>query len=267
MKKLYIKSIFASLICLTFLFSGCYMSNYDDLSTFEFQLPLIFHSNHYDKAAPDVDTSFSNLFQYKEYKDNIDKIKKSEVLHFNYWINELVYRNKDSVLCAYYLDNLTGIVQGYKLLKLQKGGASQSESLVWDTTSSGEKIPDPYNTQIVFPYIRFYLVFATPKAGVASDDTVSSHWSLDTYDKSKWHLLGEFLNVSIVDYYKNPEHIQFISDEVGRVINEAVKNRPQFFIITEYSPVADQNVEFEPKRYFPLAKARYDMVIKFKVDL
>lgn len=75
------------------LLSSCYTSTIDALSTFKFQLPLLFHSDYVNKAAPDTSVDFSNLNKYQEYRDNKSKLKKAEIISFNYWIDSLIIDN------------------------------------------------------------------------------------------------------------------------------------------------------------------------------
>lgn len=217
------------LICCIIL-SSCFTETIDTFSTINFQLVVPFHSTHEDKAAPDTSIDFTNLNKYKEYKDNKDRIKKAMILQFNYWLDSLVYIDK-----------------------------------------SGRKVnfnpKDPNMPEIKFNHIRFYLRFAERKQfPVNGDEFDPANYEFSKSDPTMY-LLGEFLNVDVKDYFRQAYHIIDVSDDVARVISDAVKNRPMFFIITEYSHMSDQNPQTEPKRFFPYVAARYDLVIKFEVSL
>ncbi len=210
--------------------SSCFTETVDTFSTINFQLVIPFHSSHKDRAAPDTSPDFTNLSKYKEYKDNVDRIKKAMILQFNYWIDSLVY--------------------------IDKGGK---------TVNYNPK--DSNMPEIKFNHIRFYLRFADKKQfPVNTDEFDPVNYEYSKTDPTMY-LLGEFLNVDVKDYFRQAYHIIDVSDEVARVISDAIKNRPTFFIITEYSPMADQDMQIEPKRYFPYIAARYDLVIKFEISL
>lgn len=223
--------IFTSFILFAGLFlSGCFTDTIDAFSKFQFQLVIPFHSTHKEKAAPDTSVDFSNLNKYKEYKDNKDRIKKALILQFNYWLDSLVFRTKEG-----------------KVMSFDKN--------------------DPNMPDIKFNFIKFYLRFADLKSiPVNGDPLDSANYRFSTSDPTNY-LLGEFKNVSVKDYFRQAYHIINVDDAVAQVISDAVKNRPQFYIITEYSPLADQSTGTEPKRYFPYVAARYDLVIKFEVEL
>jgi hypothetical protein len=223
MKKIYIFILIGTILSGIFI-AGCYTDTINAFSKFTFQLPLLFHSTHFDKAAPDTSYDFTNLNKYKEYSDNKDRISKALVLEFNYWIDSLM-------------------LQG---------------NIPFDTT----------NRDVIFTYIRFSLHFAKLKPQYSYNgetDADSSHWMFDPAEQD--YLLGEFRDVNVADYYRKAFHIVEVADDVAQIISEAVKNRPAFYIITEYSPLSDQDIAKEPKRHFPYVAARYDMIIRFSVDL
>jgi hypothetical protein len=135
-----------------------------------------------------------------------------------------------------------------------------------DPTAQTGDYFDPNNDTLEFYYIKFWLHFATPKyVGTPETNTDSANWKFDPMEQP--YLLGQYSNVDIRDYYRNPEHIVEVEDDIAAIISEAVRNRPAFYIITEYSPVVGQNVATEPKRRFPFVAARYDMIIRFSIDL
>lgn len=69
---------------------GCYSDTVDSFSNFTVQVPIYFHSDHFDKAAPDTSLDFVNLNDYSEYTDNKAKIDRALVYQFNYCIDSLV---------------------------------------------------------------------------------------------------------------------------------------------------------------------------------
>jgi hypothetical protein len=113
---------------------------------------------------------------------------------------------------------------------------------------------DPAINNLEFEFIKFYLIFAKWNG---------YSWVQDT-DPAAKHLLGEFKNVKVAEYYKKPKQVLQVSEDVAAVIFKAIKDKPQFFILSEYSKVAGQT---EPKRSFPLIFARYDLVIRLDVEL
>lgn len=249
MRKLLIPIVFLGIITSGAFIGGCYTDTIDSLSTFTFQLPLLFHSTHFDKAAPDTSYDFVNLHKYKEYRDNRDRISKALILHFNYWIDAIKIRG--DVPPKYALNN---------------GPFPENDPTANIVEGKYVDYFDKETDELEFEYIRFWLHFARLAPGYTDEmDTDSAHWDFDPNEQP--YMLGEYRDVDIQEYYRNPEHIVEVSDEVAAIISEAVKNRPAFWIITEYSPVVGQDINEEPKRYFPFVSARYDMVIRFAVDL
>ncbi len=88
MKKIYLLISLCAVIM-----SSCITDTVDDFSQFTIQLPIFFTSEYPNRAAPDSSVDFSNLFEYPEYKNNREKIEKSEIYQFNYRIDSLVLQN------------------------------------------------------------------------------------------------------------------------------------------------------------------------------
>ena len=202
---------------------GCYTNTIDSLSTFKFQLPIYFYSNWLNRSAPDTSWDFTNLNNYPEYRDNKEKIRTSEILSFNYWIDSLV----------------------------MDGGKPFDPN-------------DPNQEDVEFEFIKFYLHFAVLKSNPPNpgDPNDPDNYELDPSTPD--YLLGVFTNVSVKRYYRNPEYILEVPTDVAMIISEALKEKPQFFIKSIYSKTIGQT---EPKRFFPLINARYDLVIRFDVEL
>jgi hypothetical protein len=199
---------------------GCYTSTVDSLSTFKFQLPLIFYSNYKNKAIPDTSVDFVNLVKYDEYNKNKDKIGKADILSFNYWIDSLV------------MDNNTPF--------------------------------DPMVHNVEFEYVSFALHFAKLKEFPPYPADINNVVNWEDDPLSPDYILGEFTNVSVREYYRIPDHILDVNDEIAQVLSSAVKYKPQFFIKSIYSKSKGQTT---PKRNFPLVNARFDMIIRFEVNL
>lgn len=180
--------------------SGCYTNTIDSLSTFKFQIPIFFYSHWVNKAAPDTTYDYVNLDDYAEYRDNKEKIKKAEIISFNYWIDSLM------------------VDQGVPF--------------------------DPEKSEdIEFEFIRFYIQFE---------------------GETNKHLIGEFLNVSAKEYYRKPQHILEVPSTVAEIIAVALKEKPKFNILSIYSKTKGQT---EEKKYIPLVNARFDLFIRFEVEL
>lgn len=203
------KSKYLLLILLGFapiIFNSCYQNTIDALSSFKFQLAILFDSEYRNKFVPDTTIDFINLDDYKQYRDNKDRIKKAQFLQFNYWIDSLHLVNN--------------------------------------------KPFNPKTDNVEFEFIKFYLVF-------------QEGGQMPT-DPGKRFLLGTFNNVNVSNYYRNPEHILVVPENVAKIIEEAVKSNPRFYIIAEYSKVKGQS---GPKESFPYIWARFDIAIRFEVSL
>ena len=230
MKNKYILLLASFTVISAAFLSGCFTDTIDAFSKFQFQLVIPFHSTHVEKAAPDTSVDFSNLNKYKEYRDNYDRIKKALILQFNYWVDSLVFRTKEGSVMTY-------------------------------------DPKDPNLPDIKFNSIKFYLRFADRKSIPMNGDPLdSSNYEFSKTDPTNY-LLGEFKNVNLKEYFRRADHIINVDDAVAQLISDAVKNRSQFYIITEYSPLSDQDTQVEPKRFFPYVAARYDLVIKFEIEL
>lgn len=207
----------------TFILSGCYTDTVDSLSTFKFQLPVNFNQTYLNRRAPDTSYDFTNLENYQEYRDNKERIKKAEILAFNYWMDSLN-------------------INGYPFQPW-----NQSNTYYYDyTTQKGNKV-------LQFNFIRFYLVFAKPSTSYPGTYVMDP--------SSKWHLLGEFKDVNIANYYKMPQNILQVTDETMQVLSDAIKARPQFFTVTEYSNTLNG------EKFFDYVKSGHTFIFRFEVDL
>ncbi len=75
------------------LLGGCYQDTINSFSTFTFQFIVNLNTIYFDRMAPSVSLDFTNLNKYYEYHENKDKISKSQLLQFNFWIDSLVLEN------------------------------------------------------------------------------------------------------------------------------------------------------------------------------
>ncbi|MEJ5287098.1 MAG: hypothetical protein CH6_1127 [Candidatus Kapaibacterium sp.] len=120
---------------------------------------------------------------------------------------------------------------------------------------------DPKKDTLVIENVRFFLVFAKPKPNIPNPRDTSDFepdTTLPTF------LLGEFKEVNVSDFYRKPNHIYVISTEISQVLTEVVRNRPYFYLVSEYGKVRGQTT---PKKYFSLIFVRFDVVIRFTVSL
>ena len=122
----------------------------------------------------------------------------------------------------------------------------------------------PYNPlldTIIFDYVRYTLVFARPKYGnVYSTD--STDFEPDPSVSN--FVLGEFLDVDLREFYRNPKHIINLPADVSATISDFLKTKPYFYVVTEYSKIKGQTAK---ELYFPFLEAKFDVIIRFKVNV
>lgn len=283
MKKLQKSLLLPLIIVSALLLGGCYADNINDLSTYKFQFPVPFHSVHAYRAAPDTSYDFTNLYKYKEYRDNADRVKKAEILHFNYWLDDLIYRNVNnySEILAFAIEPGTNNKVSYLLTHVDslalRQAASINKMIDLDPLiqKDGNGVPITKDVQIEFEFIRFYLIFAEKvHPGVSDESENLSDWKMERENGNiKSYLLGEFKDVNLKNAFRYPAnadaesnkyHIEWVPEATAKIISEALKDKPQFYIRTDYSIVKGQTT---PKYYFPFVSARYDLVIRFEVKL
>lgn len=80
-------------LILVLLLTSCYQDTVDSFSSFNFQLIVNVRPTYYNRAAPSVSFDFMNLNKYDEYHENKKRIKESQLLQFNFWIDSLVLEN------------------------------------------------------------------------------------------------------------------------------------------------------------------------------
>ena len=101
---------------------------------------------------------------------------------------------------------------------------------------------DPTMDKIEFDTIRYYLYF--------EGEPYSSR-----------HLLGEFVNVKVKDYFRIP-HVISVSEKVAQVIETAAKTKQRFYTVASYgAPKSGGSGQF------PYIDSRFDLVIRLQVKL
>ena len=200
----------------------------DSLSTFNFRFPILFQATYRDKASPDTSNDFVNLYEYDQYKDNVDKISKAEIIAFNYRIDSLIFTDKQT-----------------------------GSPVIFD--------PIKHKNMLEYENIKFYLIFARPKDSTLKHSLDSADFEVDPAQAPV--LLGEYKNVKIEDYYRYSHFIESIEERVAQTIDKALRKQPYFYIVTQYSKMKDQDLAKEPKRYIPFISSRYDLIIRFSVNL
>lgn len=210
------KNIIYILLATIFL-SACYTDTVDSFKTFTFQFPVNIKSTYINRGVPSVSQDFSNLYKYDEYNDNKDKIKKAQILQFNYWLDSL---------------------------NLENG------------------MPyNPLTDDVQFDYVIYKLRFAKPKFGNPYSQD-STDFEID--ESIEEFELGRYNNVNVRDFYRNPSHIIDVPLDVSDKISKYLIERPYFYIVTEYSRLNGQTVD---KYHFPFLQSRFDVVIRFEVEV
>lgn len=227
MKRFFFPLIFLLSLSLGLVLNSCYTDTVDSFSTFSFQFPILFHADHHNKISPDTSTDFVNLYDYPEYTDNKHLLNKAEILSFNYRIDSLQYTPP-----------------------------GETDTTIFDPNSEEHK------NIIQFDFIRFTLVFAKLKSEFLDVNDENSYEEDTTIAPQ---LLGEFYDVKIEDYYRYAHHIEVTDEKVAQVISNSIKERPHFYIVTEYSKLSDQTEGEDWK--FPYIESNYDMVVRFNIDL
>jgi hypothetical protein len=121
---------------------------------------------------------------------------------------------------------------------------------------------DPKNDEMIFDSIKYTLVLLKPKPG-------KSEYSQDPFDFDLDSTflpfnIGDFHNVKISEYYKNPKHIINLPEEEAIKLSNALKSRPYFFIVSEYSRYQNQP---QDTSYISYLEIRTDLVIRLSVNL
>lgn len=123
----------------------------------------------------------------------------------------------------------------------------------------GGKVYNPEEDDIVIDRLVFYLQFALPVGGNPNstnpDDFIPD-------PESEIYVLGEYENVNVAEYWRNPEFIKSIDEDVAVLISETLKDKPYFYLFTESGRVNGQT-----ETVFPYIKSRFDLVIRLDVEL
>lgn len=145
--------------------------------------------------------------------------------------------------------------------KINKAYAIQFNYWI-DTLVMPSGLPyDPSFDNIEFEYVKYKLVFARPKNG--------NIYSLDSNNfepdpNIEEFELGTFNNVNVSGFYRNPSHIVDIPIDVSKKVSEFLKTKPYFYVVTEYSKLKGQGTD---QFNFPFMKTRFDIIVKFEVEL
>jgi len=131
-----------------------------------------------------------------------------------------------------------------------------------DTLVLLDNIPfNPAIHNLEFEYVKYKLIFAKSKDGnIFSKDSSTFEPNLDLEEFD----LGVYYNVNVADFYRNPSYIIDIPNNVAEKISIQLKTEPFFYIVSEYSKLKGQT---DDKVYFPLMNARFDIIIRFEVNL
>ncbi len=183
----------------------------DNLETFSFQYTVNFEDERINESVPDSSVDRTDLNDYAEYRDNKDKIVKSEILHFNFWIDSMAYEKY-------------GTIKNF----------------------------DPkYNKDeksLIFDYVKFFI----------------------TFDNDEFFELATFENVNVLDYYRNPFHINEINTETRKEVLEKLKNNPIFYTKSVFGKLNIEDTDIADKYKtinIPYFKYKTDIVLRFEVDL
>jgi hypothetical protein len=200
------------IICLLGLFlTSCFQDTIDSFDSLYVQYPISSRKKHFNRAAPSADTEFKNLHEFKEYRDNESKIKKSEFVQFTYWIDNLVTPSNlpfDSVRDK---DLAFEYVRFY--IQIAKCMGANDESL-----DPNDFIPDPAHPRILLAeYIRPKVIdfYKTPKNIISLPDNMAK-------------VLDSLLRLK--PYY-------FLTDEYGKVVGQTTESVRFPYIESRYDLV------------------------------
>lgn len=89
MKKRRNKIFLIPILAMVFMgINSCDVENVTDIYV---QYPMFFYFNFEEETAPGSSVDYTDLNDYEEYRDNKDNLEKAEILHFNYWIEDISY--------------------------------------------------------------------------------------------------------------------------------------------------------------------------------
>lgn len=145
--------------------------------------------------------------------------------------------------------------------KIEKAEVYQLNYRIDSLVMPNKKVYNPETDKLEFDYIRYYLIFAKPKT---SDENSTDSTKFE-YDPSKKPiLLGEFKDVNIKDFYRQSKNILTVDDERTKIISDILKDKPYFFISTEYSKMKGSTNATE---VFPYIGSRFDIVVRLGVKI
>ncbi len=121
------------------------------------------------------------------------------------------------------------------------------------------KVYNPEEDDIVIDRLVFYLQFAIPITG--NPNSTDPNDFVPAPD-SEVYVLGEYIDVDVSEYWRNPEYIKSIDEDVAILISETLKDKPYFYIYTESGKVNGQT-----NTIFPYIKSRFDLIVRLDVEL
>jgi hypothetical protein len=119
----------------------------------------------------------------------------------------------------------------------------------------------PYNPDedsLVIDRLVFSLKFALP---LGDPNSTNPNDFIPDPD-SEVYILGEYENVNISEYWRNPEYIKSIDEDIAVVISETLKDKPHFYLYTESGRINGRS-----ETVFPYIKSRFDLVVRLDVKL
>jgi len=121
---------------------------------------------------------------------------------------------------------------------------------------------DPKIDEMIFDKIKYTLVLLKPKSGFSPESQDPNDFTLDSSFTP--FVIGDFNNVKISEYYKNPKHIVVLPEKEAAQLSVALKSRPYFFILSEYSKYQNQPSDTS---LIPYIEVRTDLVIRLSINL
>jgi hypothetical protein len=121
---------------------------------------------------------------------------------------------------------------------------------------------NPAVDELMFERIRYMIMFVKPKSSAVEFSKDPNDFVLDNTIEP--FIVGDFKNVKVSEYYKNPFHIVSIPDDRASEMSSTIKKQPYFFLVTEYSKYLNQPTD---TIYFPWLEVRADIVIRLTVNL
>lgn len=127
----------------------------------------------------------------------------------------------------------------------------------------GSKKPfNPKEDEMIIERIRYLIKFAKPKSADLEFSSNPNDFEIDSTIEP--FLIGDFQQVKVSEYYKNPYHIVTVPEDRAIEMSDRIKAKPYFFLVSEYSRYLNQPYD---TTYFPYSEIRADLVIRLTVNL